>query len=110
MQSSPAQLINAQRRSALFLSAVVLAALAGSLLLAFIAGRAIPTWSGAAPQAAPTIAARAAPSAPSDEDAGPPSLLTLLEPWAYRIDAIAFVGLGLVLTLARAAQRAEEIP
>ena len=127
---SSAGVIDAERRSALGLAAVALAALALSLVLAFASTRlhraAAPgdgalapsadTRSGAPAQrtkAAPPIAmptARAGGFARRGDaelatDVKPKSLWTLLAPWALGADALAVLGLAAVLAVRRSARR-----
>jgi hypothetical protein len=118
---SSAGLNSPQRRSALLLAAVPLAALAVSLLLAFASATAPrPDANGdgarrttaerrSSTQARETtaetpIAAPAAQPPPSLVDQ-PPLLWALLAPWAFAVDAIAVLGLAAVLIVRYNARR-----
>jgi hypothetical protein len=101
-----------QLRSPLWLAAVALAALAVSLLLAFAsvtAPRPDANGDGARRTTAETpIAAPAAqpPAASTAADAEPPPpLWALLAPWAFAVDAIAVLGLAVVLIVRYNARR-----
>ena len=105
-----------ERRSALALTAVALAALALALLLAY-ASTLRPHWRAAGSEPAqggpvprfgaqPTPAPAGSPPATAQPAAGAPgqaaTLWTLLTPWALAIDALALVGIAVVLALRRA--------
>ena len=125
MQSS-AGLHSPELRSRLFLAAVALAALAASLLLAFVsatAPRPNANRDGArsatverrsstqarqttaeTPIAVPAQPAAVSTAAGADTDQ-PPLLWALLAPWAFAVDAIAVVGLAAVLIVRHNARR-----
>jgi len=106
-----------ERRSALALTAVALAALALALLLAYASTlRPHPRATGPATAqegpvprfgAQPTpAAAGSTPAATAQPAAGAPpqaaTLWALLTPWALAIDALALVGIAVVVALRRA--------
>jgi len=109
-----------ERRSALALAAVALAALTLSFLLTFVSTLPLrPRASAAAPPASagrfgarPTAAAAppvptALPAVPSTGSAPPKATLwTLLTPWALAVDALALLGIAGIFGLRRAAARA----
>lgn len=122
MLSSAGSVISPQRRPALWLAAIALAALAVSLVLAFAAAPpqrsgangddALRTTaqSGSNPRVAPTPALPASTLARSDANLPslaekPPLLWTLLAPWAIAADVLAVLGLAAVLAVRHAQRR-----
>lgn len=124
---SSAGVIDAERRSAFGLAAVALAALALSLVLAFVstlfhhtAARGdgalrspAQTRAGAparrtkaAPIALPTVASTVSSGdVELANDVKPTSLWTLLTPWALGVDALAVMGFAVVLAVRHSARR-----
>jgi len=87
----------------LWLSVLVIAVLAGSFLLAFLPAlpRAHPKAGDLSRTVAMTPVASPAPRFPSASSEGPPTLWTVLTPFAIGIDAIAVLGLVAVLLVRR---------
>jgi hypothetical protein len=122
MQSS-AGLHNPRLRSRLLLAAVPLAALAASLMLAFVVASAprpeanvdsgVPARiMTVEPRIAAPVAPPVAVSPPAGADAEhgnvagrPPSMWALLAPGVFAVDALAVLGLALVLTVRYRARR-----
>ncbi|HEY5349146.1 MAG TPA: hypothetical protein VIJ64_05425 [Candidatus Lustribacter sp.] len=122
MQSS-AGLRNPRLRSQLLLAAVPLAALAVSLMLAFVVASAPRPEANAdagaparvmtvEPRIAVPVAAPLAMSTPAGGDAKPgtdagrpPSMGALLAPWAFAVDVLAVLGIAVVLTVRYRARR-----
>jgi membrane protein implicated in regulation of membrane protease activity len=129
MPSSASAVTSRQDRSALYLAAVALAALAISLLLALASvalqrttaihhGAARPTVHQPvvaaqppdvqprnAPLQPPIAQPRSRPRTPSSVAGEPPSLWTVLAPWALGVDGFAVLGMVAVLALRRGARR-----
>jgi hypothetical protein len=126
MQSSVG-VIDAERRSAFGLAAVALAALALSLVLAFVStlfhhtaargdgARRPPAQTragaparrtNAAPVAMPTVASTVSSGGVElAPDVKPASLWSLLTPWALAVDALAVLGMAVVLAVRHSARR-----
>jgi hypothetical protein len=107
-----AGLYSPQLRLRIALSAIVLAAIVGSLLLAYAAvsipqamlriqetaSRSVPATIAQAPQSA---VATAAVAGAGTEHARTLQLWTLLTPWALAVDAIAILGFALAMRMRR---------
>ena len=101
---SSAGLNSPQLRPTLLLAAIVLAALAVSLLLAFAAAT-VPSTTAEIPIAAPAAQSPAVSPAAGAEHDRSPLLWALIAPWAFAVDAIAVLGLAVILIVRYHARR-----
>jgi hypothetical protein len=115
MLLSAGGVISPERRSALFLAVVALAALAVSLMLAFASTPAkLPgaNGAGALRKIAESRSGAEARSTnlPVPSVDKPPLLWRLLTPWALALDALAVLGMVAVLALRHGARRRRRAP